>query len=165
MQSSWLRDQVSQFWRFRDRRRRLGRRLGRRRNQTDEAERPMRMRLIVAGLILAVAAISGITGCSGGSGRHGTVTGTFLMVGGPGPGVSVRLPGRVSVTNAAGQQYVVTVSSSGRFTMDVPPGTYQLAGYSPRVHVNNRDMRCAAAHPVHVRSGRSTHSDVYCSVP
>ena len=77
---------------------------------------------------------------------------------------AVRLPGRVIATNTAGQHFTVAVSTSGRFTINLPPDTYQLAGYSPRLHGNNREMRCLAVQPVHVRSGQSTHSDVYCPV-
>ena len=97
-------------------------------------------------------------------GRHGTVTGVFLMVGGPSPGVSVRLPGRVIATSTAGRRFEVAASSSGRFTFHLPPGSYQLTGYSPRVHVNNAEMRCAAAHRVRVRVGQSARRNVYCSV-
>jgi hypothetical protein len=122
----------------------------------------MRMRKTAKVLLLAIAAVTAITGCAAG---HGTVAGLFVMVGGPGAGVTaVRLPGRVVATNTAGQHFTAAVSSRGRFTINLPPGTYQLAGYSPRVHVNNREMRCLAARPVHVRSGQSRHSDVYCSV-
>jgi hypothetical protein len=70
----------------------------------------------------------------------------------------------VIATSTAGQRFTVTVSTSGRFTMDLPPGTYQLAGYSPRVHVEDAEMRCVAAHPVHVRTGQSASRDVYCQV-
>jgi hypothetical protein len=124
----------------------------------------MRVRKTPKVLILALAALAAITGCNGGSGRHGAVTGLFLMVGGPAPGVSARLPGRVIATNTAGQHFTVAVSTNGLFTINLPPGRYQLAGYSPRVHSNNREMRCLAAHPIHVRGGQSTHSDVYCSI-
>ncbi len=121
----------------------------------------MRMSKTPTLLTLALAAAA-IAGCADG---HGTVAGLFLTSGGPGAGVIAgRLPGRVIATNTAGRHFTVAVNTSGRFTIDLPPGTYQLAGYSPRVHVNNREMRCLATQPVHVRSGQSTHSDVYCLI-
>jgi hypothetical protein len=125
----------------------------------------MRMRTTPKVLILALTAMAAVTGCNADPAGHGTVTGVFLMVGGPGPGVHIRLPGRVIATNRPGQHFTVTVRTRGFFTIKLPPGTYQLAGYSPRVHVNNKEMRCTAGHPVHVHTGRSTRSDVYCSVP
>src|SRR5262249_54832510 len=106
-----------------------------------------------------------VAGCDGGPGGHGTLTGVFLMVGGPAPGVSIRLPGRVIATNSAGEQVTVAIGHSGRFKISLAPGTYQLAGYSPRVHVDNAEMRCTAMHPVHIRVGEMTRANVYCSVP
>src|SRR5262249_10845594 len=112
-----------------------------------------------------LAATTAIGGCAGGPGKHGTVTGVFLMVGGPAPGVNVRLPGRVIATGTNGQRLTVPVSTDGRFAIHLPPGTYKLTGYSPRVHVGNQEMRCVATHRVHVRGGKSTRGNVYCSVP
>lgn len=116
-------------------------------------------------ITMTLAATTAIGGCTGGLGKPGTVSGVFLMVGGPSPGVSVRLPGRVIASSRNGQRRTVTVSTDGRFAIHLPPGTYQLTGYSPRVHVGNHEMRCVAMHRVHVRSGRSTRGNVYCSVP
>lgn len=121
--------------------------------------------VIAAGLI-AAAAIGGCTEHANTS--PGTVAGLFVMVGGPASlahpsGVRIPLPGRVIATSTTGQRYTVTVGTSGRFTMPLPPGAYQLTGYSPRVQ--NAEMRCVAAHPVHVRTGKATLTEVYCSVP
>ena len=105
-------------------------------------------------------------GCKApGLGRHGLVFGFFLMVGGPAPGVSVRLPGRVIATTTTGRRFTVAVKYRCRFQFRLPPGTYRLTGYSPRVRSNNAEMRCVASHPVHVRAGQSTRRNVYCSVP
>jgi len=93
------------------------------------------------------------------------VIGFFLMVGGAPPGVRVRLPGRVIATSTTGQRFTVTVDAIGRFQFRLPPGTYRLTGYSPRVRVDHGEMRCVAMRPVHVRVGQSTRRDVYCSVP
>lgn len=114
--------------------------------------------------------IDGVTpalsrGANPGLGRRGIVIGFFLMVGGPPPGVSVRLPGRVIATSMIGRRFTVTVNYRGRFQLRLPPGTYQLTGYSPRVHVNHAEMRCVAAHPVRLRAGQSKRRNVYCSVP
>jgi hypothetical protein len=100
-----------------------------------------------------------------GLGRRGIVIGFFLMVGGPPPGVSVRLPGRVIATSTTGRRFTVAVKYRGRFQLRLPPGTYQLTGYSPRVHVNHAEMRCVASHPVRLRAGQSKRRNVYCSVP
>jgi hypothetical protein len=94
------------------------------------------------------------------------VSGVFVMVGGPAPGVRLRLPGRIVATNTAGRRFTGTVGTSGRFTMWLPPGTYHLTGHSPRVHADHHQMRCAAAHPVRARAGSPTpRVEVVCSVP
>jgi len=108
----------------------------------------------------------GECGCKApGLGRHGLVIGFFLMVGGPSPGVGVRLPGRVIATSTAGRRFTVAVKYRGRFQLRLPPGTYRLTGYSPRVRVNHAEMRCVAARPVRLRAGQSKRRNVFCSVP
>jgi hypothetical protein len=94
------------------------------------------------------------------------VSGVFVIVGGPAPGVRLPLPGRVVATNTAGRRFTGTVGKSGRFTMWLPPGTYRLTGHSPRVHAGGRETRCAAAHPVRAQVGGSPTArvEVACSV-
>ncbi len=94
------------------------------------------------------------------------VSGAFVMVGGPAPGVRLPLPGHIVATNAAGRRFAGTVGKSGLFTMWLPPGTYHLTGHSPRVQVDHHQMRCAAAHPVRARAGSpAPRVEVVCSVP
>jgi len=94
---------------------------------------------------MTVAATTAIGGRSGGSGKHGTVTGVFLMSAGRRQR-AVRLPGRVIASSTNSQRFTVSVSTGGRFAIDLPPGTHQLTGYSP-LHDGDREMRCVAAHP------------------
>src|SRR5215467_10883445 len=107
----------------------------------------------------------GSSGKAPGLGRDGLVIGLILMVCGPAQWVHDRLPGRVIARSATGWRFTVTVGAIGRFEFRLPPGTNGLTGYSPRVRVNHTEMRCDASHPVHVRAGRSTRGDVYCSLP
>lgn len=94
------------------------------------------------------------------------VSGAFVLVGGPAPGVRLPLPGHIVATNTAGRRFTVTVGKSGLFTMWLPPGTYRLTGHSPRAHVGRHEMRCAAPRPVHARAGSPTpRVKVICSVP
>jgi hypothetical protein len=132
--------------------------------------------MVMARVPLAIAAFAiasaSVAGCTGGSNApHGTLSGIFLMVGGPaGPadpsGVRIPLPGRVIATASSGERFAVSTGNSGRFTMLLPPGTYHLTGYSPKVHVNGSEMRCVGMHSVRVKTGEAMPgSDVYCSVP
>jgi hypothetical protein len=96
---------------------------------------------------------------------HGSVTGVFLMVGGP-AGESLPLTGRVIASDVTtGKRFRVSTGRTGRFTMVLPPGIYNLTGYSPRVLSNGQEMRCTAARPVRVKAGKRSRSvDVFCSV-
>jgi hypothetical protein len=126
----------------------------------------------MATIAVSVTVATTIAGCRGHtSTAHGTVSGIFVMVGGPAStahpnGVRLPLPGRVIATSAAGQRFTVSTGKNGLFTMLLPPGTYRLTGYSPRVHVNGQEMRCIAERAVHVKVGQSIRgTEVFCSVP
>ena len=95
------------------------------------------------------------------------VSGAFVMVGGPAPGVRLPLPGCLVATNTAGRRFTGTVGKSGLFTMWLPPGTYRLTGHSPLVHAGGHEMRCAAAHLVRAQVGGrpAPRVEVVCSVP
>jgi hypothetical protein len=129
------------------------------------------------GKVQQVAAASVITavvaaGCTGpAQTAHGTVTGIFLMVGGPANytnpnGARVPLHGHVIATSIAGARTRVSTGKSGRFTMLLPPGTYQLTGYPSQVHAGSHPIPCSAMHPVQVKAGKSTRGiEVICPVP
>jgi len=126
--------------------------------------------LAIAASVIAAAVVAGYTGHA--ARAHGSVTGVFLMVGGPADiahpnGVRVPLPGHVIASNVdTGEHFTVSTGKSGRFTMLLAPGTYNLTGYSPRVHVNGQEMRCIAARSIRVRAGKRLRgADVFCSVP
>src|SRR5579863_9389099 len=66
------------------------------------------------------------------------VTGRFVMDGGPmGPGGQQPgerpIPGTVTFTAAGHRPVSVTVTASGRFSLRLSPGEYQVAGRSPSV--------------------------------
>jgi hypothetical protein len=93
------------------------------------------------------------------------VSGDFVMVGGPAPGIRRPLPGQIAATNTAGRRFTGTVGKGGRCAMWLPPGTYHLTGRSPRVHAGHHETGCAAAHPVRARAGRPTpRVEIVCSV-
>ena len=92
------------------------------------------------------------------------VSGAFVMVGDPAPGVRLPLPRYIVATNTAGRRFTGTVSKSGLFTMWLPPGTYHLTGHA-RVHADQHEMRCAAAHLVRAAGRPTPRAEVICSVP
>ena len=111
-----------------------------------------------AGLILAVAACSAGSGpgaghtfaghagaghAGAGQGRGqpsatGTVVGRFVREGGPirlggKQPLTVRLPGTVQFVSPHGRRVSVVTGKSGTFSLKLPPGTYRVAGRTPRL--------------------------------
>jgi len=105
----------------------------------------------------------------------GTVNGVFHRVGGPlGPGGQqpkvVPLAGRMRFTRPGHPAVSVPVGRSGRFTIQLPPGTYRVTGITPdivEVLNNGRqlDGRCHGPQDLRVRAGRTGHITVVCIVP
>jgi len=105
----------------------------------------------------------------------GTVTGVFHRVGGPlGPGGQqpkvVPLTGQMRFTRPGHPAVSVPVGRSGRFTIQLPPGTYRVTGITPdivEVLNNGRqlDGRCHGPQDLRVRAGRTGHITVVCIVP
>ena len=90
------------------------------------------------------------------TGGEGTVTGSFVAVGGPAPGSPRPLPGQVTAQNSAGHKFTVAVGKSGKFVLWLPAGLYRLTGRSPMFSVNGAEGTCAADQPVRVRAGKKT---------
>jgi hypothetical protein len=123
----------------------------------------------IAASVIATAALAACSGHA--STAHGTVTGILLMVGGPAlvghpSGYRYPLPGHVTATAVAGEHFTISTGKNGRFKMLLPPGTYHLAGYSPRVRADGMRELCVAMHPVEVRADKPVRGvEVVCSVP
>lgn len=123
------------------------------------------MRRVLALAVLVLPAVGAVAGCAS-LARHATVTGTLVRVGGPAPGSPVPLPGRIVAIRTDGSRYTAAAGSHGRYQLALPPGTYQLAGYSPLVHANSAEVRCAAEHAIHVSARASVVGiEVVCSIP
>jgi len=84
----------------------------------------------------------------------GSVTGSFVAVGGPAPGSPRPLPGQVTAQNSAGHKFTVTVGKGGKFVLWLPAGLYRLTGRSPMFSVNGVEGTCAADQPVRVKAGK-----------
>ncbi len=121
------------------------------------------MKRVVGAVSLPLAALLVLAGCSG-SVATGTIAGTLERVGGPAPGRPVPLAGRVVAVASTGARFTGTVGKNGRFKLPVPPGSYHLTGYSPRVRSSGAEMRCSAQNAVSVEVGKlSPIVHVVCS--
>lgn len=105
----------------------------------------------------------------------GTVTGTFMRVGGP-PGVGgtqprpVPLTGTVLFTAGHHRKFAVRAGKTGRFTVGLPAGRYVASGTSPSMGYvlasgATVDPPCAPPTPVTVVAGRTVRVSVVCAVP
>jgi hypothetical protein len=103
------------------------------------------------------------------------VTGVFHRVGGPigrngqQPKV-VPLTGRMRFARPGHPSVIVPVGRSGRFTVQLPAGTYRVTGITPDIVTvldNGRqlDGRCHLPRDLRVRPGRTGHITVVCAVP
>ena len=112
-----------------------------------------------------VASVSIVSGDSGQAGPYQTVTGLLIRVGGPHPGSPVPLPGTVVARSAAGEQFTTTAGEDGRFQLSLPPGSYELTGYSPEVLGDGQQALCRAERAVHVTRDKPVHGVwVICSI-
>jgi hypothetical protein len=121
------------------------------------------------------AASQGTAQTTAAAGRTGTVTGVFHRAGGPlGPGGQqprvVPLTGRMRFTRPGHPAVSVPVGRSGRFTVQLPPGSYRVTGITPgivEVLDNGRqlDERCHGPQDLRVLAGRTGHITVVCTVP
>jgi hypothetical protein len=76
------------------------------------------------------------------------------------------LPGHVTATSIAGKRFTIRTANSGRFAMVLPPGSYHLEGYSPRVRADGMREVCLASHPVKIRPDKPIRGvEVVCTVP
>jgi hypothetical protein len=108
-------------------------------------------------------------------GDDGQVIGTFDRVGGPlGLGgkqpPTIRLMGTVQFTSAQRGMVAVRVGKSGRFSVWLPAGAYQVSGRSPSIIEvlptgAQRVTTCSPAVPVTVVPHRTARIAVVCPVP
>jgi hypothetical protein len=121
----------------------------------------------IAAFVLAVLVVIGV-GVGGlaatGSGLPvGTVTGRFVEMGGPYPGLSIPLSGHVVFSSARGANYSTSSDAHGQWALSVPPGTYAVTGFSPKW--DDGRAPCRAGNRVRVRAGAVVNRvEIVCPV-
>jgi hypothetical protein len=139
--------------------------------------------LVLAGCASASTPATGPTGRSGtgpatvsrDAPATGLLTGRFVREGGPlGPGgqqpAEVPLRGTVTFTATGHRPVSVQVGSSGRFSVTLLPGQYQVAGRSPDIETvdpNGRQQQQACSQPLSatITAGQTITIAVTCVVP
>ena len=105
----------------------------------------------------------------------GHLTGRFFMEGGA---ISLNgqqpgdrpIPGTVTFTAAGHRTVTIEVGPSGRFSKQLPPGTYQVSGRSPYIETVNgpgkpQELPCAQLSSATVTAGHTTTITLTCIVP
>ena len=114
-------------------------------------------------VVMLAVTISVLAGCGSSPGYHQAVPGTFLVAGGPAPGSPRPLSGTITARAASGQTFTATAGRNGRFTLSLPPGSYQVTGRSPLMQ--SGQMICAATSGLRVARGKPARPvTVVCSI-
>jgi hypothetical protein len=103
---------------------------------------------------------------------NGTVSGTFMRVGGP-LGVDgtqprpVPLMGTVLFSASRDRTVAVTVGKTGRFSLRLPAGRYIVSGRSPALMASGAtvDPACGSPVTITVVAHRAVRVSVVCPVP
>jgi hypothetical protein len=118
-------------------------------------------------------------GCAAAGGQApttGHLAGRLIMEGGAlGPGGQQPgerpLSGTVTFTAAGHRRVTVQVGSSGKFSVRLPPGTYQVSGGSPFIETssgsggNEEELPCSQPLSAKVNAGHTANVTVTCYVP
>jgi hypothetical protein len=118
----------------------------------------MRWRTVVfVGIGIAAA------GCSSSTGPTGTVTGTYIRSGGPSGTPNMPLLGTISFRSGSGSVITVNSDSTGRFTGQMPPGTYSVTATSSLI--NDGNSPCSQVLTTKVLAGKTVTLSLVCAVP
>jgi hypothetical protein len=111
---------------------------------------------VLVGAMLAAA------GCSSPAGPTGTVTGTYIRVGGPAGTANVPLPGTIRFR--AGDGPVISVSSdgTGKFTGQLPPGSYAVTATSSLI--NDGKFTCSRPLTTRVQADQTISLTIICDI-
>jgi hypothetical protein len=104
-------------------------------------------------------------GCSSGAsstGPMGTVTGIYIRVGGPGGTPNLPLSGTISFRSQGGQTTNLNAGSTGKFTGQLPAGTYAVTAASGMV--DNGTSTCSRPMTARVPAGKTVTLTIICDI-
>jgi hypothetical protein len=116
-----------------------------------------------AGVLAGAALVA--AGCSNGAGATGptgTVTGSYIRVGGPSGAPTVGLPGTISFRGGSGSLINFDADSAGKFSGQLPAGTYAVTAESSLI--NSGSGSCSVPLTTRVQAGKTVTITVVCSI-
>jgi hypothetical protein len=136
--------------------------------------KPLRISACLLGGLLLTGLAAGCASTGAQPPASGHLTGRLVMEGGPmGPGGKQPgerpMSGAVTFTAAGHQPVTVKVGSSGRFSVPLPAGRYQVSGRSPDITEidggHSRELPCSSPTSAVVTAGQTATITLACIVP
>ena len=116
--------------------------------------------IVLSLVVIGIVADRAITSLTPPSRSRGTLTGMLEAAGGPAGTAATPLSGKITAITANRGVLTISVSPSGRFTVQPVVGTYIFTATSPQYEGGKRT--CRASRPVTVREGVKTTVTVQC---
>ena len=140
----------------------------------DQARPCMLARVLGTGMLLTGLLLAGCAATGTQAPATGHLAGRLVMEGGPmgprgqQPGERP-IPGTVTFTAAGHRPVTVEVGASGRFSVALAPGQYQVSGRSPDIievdGTTQRELPCSQPASATVTAGRTAVITLACIVP
>ena len=112
--------------------------------------------------VILIGAVLAVAGCSNAAGPTGTVTGTYIRVGGPPGTPNVPLPGTISFRGGNGSTISVSSDGTGTFTGQLPPGSYAVTAESSLI--NDGKSACSRPLTTRVQAGKTVSLTIICDI-
>jgi hypothetical protein len=113
--------------------------------------------------VALVGAVLAAAGCSSTIGPTGTVTGTYIRSGGPSGTPNVPLSGTISFRSGSGSAISINSDSTGRFSGQLPPGTYTVTATSSLI--GDGRSPCSQVLTTRVQAGKTVTLSLVCAIP
>ena len=140
----------------------------------DQAGTCMLARVLGTGMLLTGLLLAGCAATGTQAPATGHLTGRLVMEGGPmGPGGRPPgerpIPGTVTFTAAGRRPVMAEAGPSGKFSVALAPGRYQVSGRSPDIievdGTTRRELPCSQPASATVTAGRTAVITLTCIVP
>ena len=112
--------------------------------------------------VIITAAVLASAGCSTTAGPTGTVTGTYIRVGGPPGAPNMPLPGTIHFRAGSGSVISLNSDGTGKFGGQLPSGSYAVTAESSLI--NDGKSTCSRPLTTRVQAGETVTLTVICDV-
>jgi hypothetical protein len=123
--------------------------------------------LVVSGALIAILAGACSSSSTSRDSTNGTLTGVLELESAVPGGSPQGIPGRITMQAISGTPRTATAGSDGKFSAEVPAGSYAVTGHSPMFIVNDIQGDCSydtgnGSTSVKVTGGQTTSITLGC---